>query len=61
VTGVPAPSPSGDLLGMGAGRDPQSHGRAPKVVDAPPHQPGRPGRRPPGTGAEGDHPQRPTL
>jgi hypothetical protein len=37
------PGPGGDLLGIGAGRDPQRHRRMPQVVDAQPIQPGRPG------------------
>jgi hypothetical protein len=39
------PGPSGDLLGIRPGRNPQRHGRMPQVVNAQPIQPGRSGRR----------------
>jgi hypothetical protein len=55
------PGPGGDLLGVGAGRDPQGDGRVAKVVDAQAIQPGVPGRWPPDASPEGDHPQRPAL
>jgi hypothetical protein len=41
------PGPSGDLLGIRPGRNPQRHRRMPQVVDAQPIQPGRPSCRPP--------------
>jgi hypothetical protein len=41
------PGPSGDLLGIRPGRNPQGDGRMPQVMDARPIQLGRPGCRPP--------------
>jgi hypothetical protein len=54
------PGPDGDLLGGGAGRDPQRYRRVAKVMDAQPRQTRRQGGRPPDAVAERGYPQRPT-
>jgi hypothetical protein len=41
------PGPDADLLGIGAGGDPQGHGGEPQVVGPQRHQPNRPDRREP--------------
>jgi hypothetical protein len=55
------PSPGGDLLGIGARRDPQGDRGMPQVVDAQSIERGRAGCRPPDAIPESGQPQRPTL